>query len=69
MADIFAGISTIFSGIIGQITQVVTTVIGTPLFLAPVILSLSAAVGYSAIRIVKRLGLRGVGGRRRRRRR
>lgn len=69
MAEVFTGISTIFGGIISQITQVVQTIIGTPLFLAPVILAMSSGVAAVAIRVVKKLGLRGVGGRRRRRRR
>ena len=68
MADIFTNLGSIFTAVMGQVSSVVQTIIGTPLFLAPVILCLGAGMATIAIKVVRKLGLNGLGRRKRRRR-
>lgn len=65
---LYADLKSIFDMVITTISTVITTITGNPLFYVPVLLALGAGVTTIAIKIVRRLGLNGIGRRRRRRR-
>lgn len=67
-SSIFSDLSSIITMILSAVGNVITTITGNPLFYVPVLLALGAGVASIAIKIVRKLGVNGIGKRSRRRR-
>lgn len=58
---------TLFPFITGTFSQVITTITGNPILFLPVLAALCGSVIFFVIKLVRKLGVRGMGGGRRRR--
>lgn len=67
MAALFSVMNAIFDYIIGLFGTVFTTIIGNPVLYLPILLAMVGAAIFYVISLVRKFGVRGVGGRRRRR--
>lgn len=69
MEAIFGGLTNVYALVLTFFGNVVTTITGNPLLFVPVLISLAGGLMLFAVGIVRKMGLRGVGGGGRRRRR
>lgn len=69
MTEIFTALSSVYELVITYFGSVVSVIITNPLLYVPVLISLAAGLIMFAVGTVRRMGLRGVGSGRRRRRR
>lgn len=69
MANLISVMNAIFDYLISLFATVFTTITGNPVLYLPVLLALVASAIFYVISLVRRFGVRGAGGGRRRRRR
>lgn len=67
MADVFTQANYVFSLLMEQFGTTVSTITSNPLLFASIVLSFGGGIMLAGVKIVRRLGVRGLGGRRRRR--
>lgn len=65
-SDIYTSLSSIFTFIVGLLGDFVEVITGTPLMFVPVLIAFGGGAVIFAVSLIKRLGVRGGGGRRRR---
>lgn len=67
IADVFTAMTTVYEAILSMFGSMVTTITGNPLLYVPVIFALLGGLVLFAIRVIRKLGIRGIssGGRRR----
>lgn len=68
MTDLISGMQGIYEYIMGIFATVFTTITENPVLYLPVLVSIAAGVILYVISLVRKFGVRGVGGGRRRRR-
>lgn len=68
ISDVFEAMTTVYEAILSMFGSMVTTITGNPLLYVPVIFALLGGLVLFAIRVIRKLGIRGIssGGRRRR---
>lgn len=68
ISDVFSAMTTVYEAILSMFGSMVTTITGNPLLYVPVIFALLGGLVLFAIRVIRKLGIRGIssGGRRRR---
>lgn len=68
IADVFAAMTIVYEAILSMFGSMVTTITGNPLLFVPVVFALLGGLVLFAIRVIRKLGIRGIssGGRRRR---
>lgn len=69
MAAIFTALTSVYELVLTFFSNVVGTILVNPLLFVPVLISLAGGLMMFAVGIVRRMGLRGVGSGRKRRRR
>ena len=69
MDAILSAMNAIFQYILGLFGDVFSTIIGNPILYLPVLMALVGSAIFFVISLVRRFGVRGAGGGRRRRRR
>lgn len=69
MEEIFGGLSTVFSLLMDQFTATITTITTNNLLFVPILISFAGGLILAGVRICRKLGVRGLGGGKRRRRR
>lgn len=69
VSDVFTSMSTVFDLLLAQFSTTIETITDNPLFFVPVLVAFGGGLILAGVKIVRRLGVRGVGGRGRRRRR
>lgn len=67
MSDVFTQASSVFNLLMDQFGTTVSTITENPLLFASIVLSFGGGLMLAGVKIVRRLGVRGLGGRRRRR--
>lgn len=67
LSDIFDTCTTVFSLLMDQFTTTVSTITSNPILFAPVLCALGGGIVLAGVKLVRKLGVRGVGGKRRRR--
>ncbi len=67
MSDVFEQASAVFNLLMDQFGTTVSTITSNPLLFASIVLSFGGGIMLAGVKIVRRLGVRGLGGRRRRR--
>lgn len=67
ISDVFSAMTTVYEAILSMFGSMVTTITGNPLLYVPVIFALLGGLVLFAIRVIRKLGIRGIssGGRRR----
>ncbi len=66
-SDIFSSMSTVFELLMDQFTTTVSTITGNPLLFVPVLCGFGGGLIMAGVKVVRKFGVRGMGGRRRRR--
>ena len=66
-SDIFSSMTTIFDLLMDQFTTTVSTITSNPLLFVPVLCGFGGGLIMAGVKVVRKLGVRGMGGRRRRR--
>lgn len=69
MDEIFGGLTTVFSLLMDQFTNTISTITSNDLLFVPILISFAGGLILAGVRICRKLGVRGLGGGRRRRRR
>lgn len=69
ISDVFENITAILAMVWSTFGNVVSTITGNPLLYVPVILGLGVSIILGVVKLVKRMGIKGIGSGRRRRRR
>lgn len=69
MAGLISAMNAIFNYIIGLFATVFTTITGNPILYLPILLAFVGSAIFYVISLVRKFGVRGAGGGRRRRRR
>lgn len=67
LSDIFNACTTVFELLMDQFTTTVTTITSNPILFVPVLCALGGGIMLAGVKLVRKLGVRGIGGRRRRR--
>lgn len=65
--NVFTQLTAVFDLLMEQFTTVVSTINGNPILYVPVIAGLGGGIILAGVKLIRKLGVRGVGGRRRRR--
>lgn len=65
--DVFGSLTTVFEMLMEQFTTTVTTITSNPLLFVPVLCGFGGGLIMAGVKVVRKLGVRGMGGRRRRR--
>lgn len=68
IADVFSSLTTVFDLLMDQFSTTVSTITGNPLLYVSVLAGLGGGLILAGIKFVRRLGVRGFGSGRRRRR-
>lgn len=69
MDEIFGGLTTVFSMLMDQFTSTISTITSNDLLFVPILISFAGGLILAGVKICRKLGVRGCGGGRRRRRR
>lgn len=64
---VFGGLTQVFDLLIEQFTTTVTTITSNPLLFVPVLCGFGGGLILAGVKVVRKLGVKGMGGRRRRR--
>lgn len=67
ISDVFAAMTTVYEAILSMFGDMVSTITGNPLLYVPVVFALLGGLVLFAIKVIRKLGIRGIssGGRRR----
>lgn len=68
IAGVFSALTEVFTLLMEQFTTTVTTITSNPLLYVPVLCGLGGGLVLAGVKLVRKLGVRGIGGRKRRRR-
>lgn len=64
ISGVLESMTTVFQTIIGLFTNVISTITGNPLLLVPVLLAILFTLVFFVVKVIRRLGVRGVNSRR-----
>ena len=69
MDKVFTGLTTVFNLLMDQFGNTITTITSNNLLFVPILIGFAGGIILAGVKICRRLGVRGIGGGRRRRRR
>lgn len=69
MGEVFTALTQVYTNLMAQFGTTINTITDNDLLFLPIILAFSGGLIFAGVKIVKRFGVRGLGGGRRRRRR
>jgi len=64
IANVITALQSVYSVLIGLFTNVITTITSNPLLFVPVLIALLGGLVFFAVRVIRKLGVRGVSSRR-----
>lgn len=64
LSGVLESMTTVFTTIIGLFTNVISTITGNPLLLVPVLLAILFTLVFFVVKVIRKLGVRGVNSRR-----
>lgn len=64
LSGVLEAMTTVFTTIIGLFTNVISTITGNPLLLVPVLLAILFTLVFFVVKVIRKLGVRGVNSRR-----
>lgn len=67
ISNVFSALTEVFTLLMNQFTTVVSTINNNPLLYVPVLCGLGGGIVIAGVKLVRKLGVRGIGGKRRRR--
>ena len=68
ISDVFGAMTVVYEAVLSMFGSMVTTITGNPLLYVPVIIALLGGLVMFAIRVIRKLGIRGISSAGRRRR-
>ena len=60
LSGVLESMTTVFTTIIGLFTNVISTITGNPLLLVPVLLAILFTLVFFVVKVIRKLGVRGV---------
>lgn len=69
VGDVFTSLGTVFDLLMDQFSTTVSTITANPLFFVPVLLGFGGGLIMAGVKVMRKFGVRGLGGRRKGRRR
>ena len=66
VGDVFTSLGTVFELLMDQFTTTVSTITGNPLLFVPVLCGFGGGLILAGVKVVRKFGVRGMSGRRRR---
>lgn len=67
LTGVFSALTEVFNLLLDQFSTTVTTITTNPLLYVPVLVGLGGGLILAGVKLVRKLGVRGIGGKRRRR--
>lgn len=67
LTGVFSALTEVFNLLLDQFPTTVTTITTNPLLYVPVLVGLGGGLILAGVKLVRKLGVRGIGGKRRRR--
>ncbi len=67
LSGVFSALTEVFNLLLDQFPTTVTTITTNPLLYVPVLVGLGGGLILAGVKLVRKLGVRGIGGKRRRR--
>lgn len=64
VANVISALQTVYGVLVGLFTNVITTITGNPLLYVPVLIALLGGLVMFAVKVIRKLGVRGVSSRR-----
>lgn len=64
VANVLTALSTVYEVLVGLFQHVITTITGNPLLYVPVLIALLGGLVMFAVKVIRKLGVRGVSSRR-----
>lgn len=64
IANVISAMQTVYNVLVGLFTNVITTITGNPLLYVPVLIALLGGLVMFAVKVIRKLGVRGVSSRR-----
>ena len=64
IADVIGALTSVYEVLVGLFTNVITTITSNPLLFVPVLIALLGGLVMFAIKVIRKLGVRGVSSRR-----
>ena len=64
ISDVIGALTSVYEVLVGLFTNVITTITSNPLLFVPVLIALLGGLVLFAIKVIRRLGVRGVSSRR-----
>lgn len=68
VSDVFTSLGSVFELLMDQFSTTVSTITSNPLFFVTILVGFGGGLIMAGVRVVRKFGVRGLGGRRRRRR-
>lgn len=62
--NVISALQTVYGVLVGLFTNVITTITGNPLLYVPVLIALLGGLVMFAVKVIRKLGVRGVSSRR-----
>lgn len=64
ISDVITALGSVYDVLVGLFTNVISTITGNPLLFTPVLIALLGGLVMFAIKVIRKLGVRGVSSRR-----
>ena len=64
VSNVISGLQSVYTVLVGLFTNVITTITGNALLYVPVVISLLGSLVFFAIKVIHKLGVKGVSSRR-----
>lgn len=64
IANVISALQTVYGVLVGLFTNVISTITGNPLLYVPVLIALLGGLVMFAVKVIRKLGVRGVSSRR-----
>lgn len=64
VSDVLGALSSVYNVLVGLFTNVITTLTSNPLLFVPILIALLGSLVFFAIKVIRKLGVRGVSSRR-----
>ena len=64
ISDVITALTSVYGVLVGLFTNVISTITGNPLLFTPVLIALLGGLVMFAIKVIRKLGVRGVSSRR-----
>lgn len=64
IANVISALQSVYTVLVGLFTNVITTITSNPILMVPVLLALLGSLVFFSVKVIRKLGVRGVSSRR-----